>query len=428
MPALQISAWLLGAVLIALGAWAVAAPLEVRVVSPGEVASNERIVEIRAVTSGLVRQLHIRNGQHVRAGDVLVSFDDENLKSQKQLTQDKIRKLECKIDNARNELDLLNAHEEEIETAIRNVVPLSLDAFRQNKLPCPDFGNPRNIGLLAETLELAIMQIGNLQQMEASIGKQIEIAGSQLASVREDFEASSVLARKRLINASKSRESERVVRDNELKLVSLNSDRESIESSIYDNKKRAYLSIYNDMKTISSELESFNISLIDEKINLEALNNQIAMRTITAPIDGAAVDVNNFIVANFVQQSDLLLKLLPSARMNIVKARVSIDDIDNIQRQEKAVVSLPTNALLRDQFFEATIETINPITSTDGNFRGAQDYYEVTLRISDPAFNPAVERIYVGMPVNVLFSAERTTLAGAMLRPLTKNWPRIFEQ
>src|SRR5579872_233697 len=59
-----------------LGAWAAIAPLNGAVVSPAIVKVDGNRKTVQHLDGGIVRELRVKEGDHVRAGDVLIVLDD----------------------------------------------------------------------------------------------------------------------------------------------------------------------------------------------------------------------------------------------------------------------------------------------------------------------------------------------------------------
>lgn len=419
--------WLCSAVLAGLLLWAVFSPIEIRVVAPGEIAGDAQIVEIRAVTSGVVRQLHVRNGQSVEVGQVLVSLEDGKLREQQRLTTSKIEKLQCRISNAQAELEILSRHEADIRNAVAND-SFPVDApLRDYQPACWSEGTAYRMRALLEALELNLERAANAKERINGLQEQIALARRQLQSVEKDRDTARTLVEKRLSSESQLRQSDRAVDERQLALVNLLSDLEAQQGTLAEIRKQTQLGISEHIGTLAKALDADRLALDDERLSLQNIELALDMRTIRSPVVGTVVDVNNFIVANFAQQSEILLKLIPESQLRLIKAHVSLGDIDNVQRLGTALVRFPTNAVLRDELFSAQIQIINPITSDDRPGTG-ESFYEVVLELVDRGYDPDADRVYSGTPVEILFAAERTTVARALIRPVARNWPRIFEQ
>src|SRR3954467_224186 len=59
-----------------LGGWAVTAELAGAVIAPGSLVVDSNVKKVQHPTGGVVGQLYVRDGDQVRAGDVVVRLDD----------------------------------------------------------------------------------------------------------------------------------------------------------------------------------------------------------------------------------------------------------------------------------------------------------------------------------------------------------------
>ena len=71
-----IGAGVIGVFILGLGLWAAVTPLASGITAPGEVRVEANRKTIRHRAGGTVRQILVKEGQRVRAGQTLILFDD----------------------------------------------------------------------------------------------------------------------------------------------------------------------------------------------------------------------------------------------------------------------------------------------------------------------------------------------------------------
>ncbi len=405
---------------------AVFVPVEVRVVAPGNVAGERQIVAVRAIESGAVRTVHVRNGQRVRAGETLVDLDSAWLDDQRLLLREKIAQLECQLLGERAELDLLQRNDDRVSAAIAQGDAGSLRPLRAFHPAC-EAGDRYRMRLLVSALDLALTRAANTQRHLQYLDEQVEFASRQLTLLESDRDGAQSLLKKGGTSEAGWRTTQRAVEDQRLGLARLQSDRQRLLDSREDLKREAYLQFAERADALETSIRQKALDLTDQKLRLREVESDLEKRIVRSPVDGVVVDLNDLVAANFVMESEIMLRIMPLAQLRRVQARVAIDDIDKVNRQAPAMIRFSANALLRDDLIEAAITKINPVASSD-NSPTPERYYEVFLQIDDPLYDPVSARIFSDAPVDVLFSVERTTVARALLRPITRNWPRIFER
>src|SRR5688572_28586491 len=71
-----VGAGVIGAFVVGLGAWASVSPISTGVTAPAEVRIESNRKTLRAREAGTVKQILVREGQQVRAGQPLLLFND----------------------------------------------------------------------------------------------------------------------------------------------------------------------------------------------------------------------------------------------------------------------------------------------------------------------------------------------------------------
>src|SRR6478672_9113474 len=64
-----------GALIVGIAGWAWTAELAGAVIAPGVVVVESDVKQVQHPTGGVVSELHVRNDDYVRAGDVVVRLD-----------------------------------------------------------------------------------------------------------------------------------------------------------------------------------------------------------------------------------------------------------------------------------------------------------------------------------------------------------------
>src|SRR5215467_246364 len=61
---------------VGLGGWAATTELSGAVIAPGSMVVDSNVKKVQHLTGGIVGELLVRDGQHVRAGEVVVRLDE----------------------------------------------------------------------------------------------------------------------------------------------------------------------------------------------------------------------------------------------------------------------------------------------------------------------------------------------------------------
>jgi hemolysin D len=90
-PAPRRTLWVLMALLAAALAWAMLGPLDVVAVAPGRIVVGERTKIVQPLEAGVVRAIHVRDGDRVAAGQLLVELDPTQTGADRTSVQEQLR-------------------------------------------------------------------------------------------------------------------------------------------------------------------------------------------------------------------------------------------------------------------------------------------------------------------------------------------------
>lgn len=426
---LSLSVFSVASMFIGLILWSIYFPLEIRVIAPAEVTGDQDIVEIRALSSGVVRKIHVTSGQKVNVADVLVELDDQELTRQIEISNDKLDISRCRLENLRSEIQLLSDNSILLREIISQLKSGKLDVLIDFEAPCLNDSDLHRTRQLADNLRLRQIQAENLLQDIQNLETQIELTEVQLASIDNDVSSRSELAEQKVISEAQLRAVQREYTSAKIILADHKNRQSTFKGRVAEIKAQANVDVSTHIASLANDIRVGQIRESDEASRLSNYEERLTERTIYSPIEGTVIDINSFVISNFAQQSELLLKLAPRSTFNLLKASVAAEDIDNIKVDGNASVRFPTYATLRDSLFTAHIRTINPIkTKDEKSGRNEENSFEVILEISDDRFAENGQVLQSGTPAEILFAAESTTFAKALIRPIAQNWPKIFEQ
>ncbi|MBA5723817.1 HlyD family secretion protein [Candidatus Liberibacter sp.] len=413
--------------IIILAIWAIILPIEIRLSSSGEILNDDNIVEIRSPFSAMISDFQIENGAKVLKGDPILKFEDFEIKDLIDLTNSRITDLKCRIDNARSELNFLNNQHSVIEKTFEKkdekfLIPL------KNYLPICSKTSNYGIYVLYESLQLKLTRIQNIYADHHDLENKISLSRALLLSYKEDLTTAEKLFNKNIISKNDLHQQERIVHKSDLDLTEHLSAQGSLLRRIDELRDESHVEFANYLQDKSLELDNHQRAFIDETSKLTILRNKLSQYTILSPITGTVVYTYSFTSINYAQQSQLIMKISPNSNLSYIRAKVTPQQIQNVQYGKTAIVRFPTYSALREKRFKAIIETISPTITQNNNGSQIQNYYEVVLKITDPAYSEKKIDLHSGAPAEILFASENTTLAKEIIHPIIKNWPKIFER
>ncbi|MBL0848578.1 MAG: HlyD family efflux transporter periplasmic adaptor subunit [Candidatus Liberibacter ctenarytainae] len=402
-------------------------PIETRVFSLGEIVNDDDIIEIRSPFSGTITQFLVDNGAKVRQGDPLFQFEDIETSDLINITKSRISDLQCHIDTANDILNFLKNKHLRIKEALDKKDPNLLIFLNDYSSTCSKIFD-YEISILYESLRLKLTRIHNTYSDYLDLDNKIALSQTLLLSHKKDLTIMGNLAKNNIVSKNDLRQQERTVYKSELDLIVDINTRNSMLRHIEELRAETNIELAHYLKETSHKLDENQRTIMDEHAKLIVLEKKLSKRTILSPITGTVVYTQSFTSSNYVQQSYLLMKIAPHSNLTHIRAQVTPQQIQNVKHGDIALIHFSNYSDLREIQYKAIIDTINPIMSQQDNGLQKQNYYEVILKITDPSFLEKKVPIHNGASVEILFTAEHTTIAKEIIHPITKNWSKIFER
>lgn len=403
------------------GTWAAtvslaAAALAVAVISPDGARKTVQHLE-----GGIIKQIHVREGDSVRAGQALVTLQDtQALARFEELHERRIFLLALE---SRLEAEQLGASEitfdsdimaDQSETALDAIA--SQTALFHRRVAVQE-GRARILGQRVAQLE---EEITGLTEVIASQNEQIALIGEELASVTDLLEKG--LTSMPRVMALRREQAE------------LTGSRASNRASIARNRQ-AIGETELQLLTIRQQFqEEASKALTEVRAELSAIESQLLERTdilarttIFAPTDGRVMNIRVTTESSGVLgPGEPVLDIVPDDAPLIVDARVRPQDVDlvTVDMRARIVLSAFSQRNLPQLF--GTVRSISADRLVDE--RTGEPYFLAKIFVDPVEVSALADEIELvaGMPAEVMILTGERTFMDLMLRPLSSSIRRSF--
>jgi HlyD family secretion protein len=373
-------------------------------------------------TGGVVGKLNVREGKEVKAGDIVVSLDDTQIRANRDI-----------VVKALNELGARQAREEAERDGLDKVTfPDDLLARKND----PDVakavtGEQRQFeirratreGQKAQLRERMVQLRQEISGYEAQIiskDKQVEWVGKELLGVYELWE-------KNLIPYARvtglEREKERLV-----------GERGQLTASIAQSKGKIaeielqILQVDQDMRTEVgkdlAEIRARTAEMIERKV---AAEDQLKRVDIRAPIDGVVLQLTVHTVGGVITAGEAIMLIVPQADTLQVEAKIPPQEIDQIRIGQPAVLRFVAFSQRTTPELNGTLVRISADVSEDTK-TGAR-FYTIRLDVSPEEFvRLGAVKLVPGMPVEALIQTSPRTVMSYLIKPLHDQLSRAFRE
>lgn len=401
-----------------LGAWAALAPLEGAIIAPGVVKVNGTRKTLQHLEGGLVRQVHVRDGDTVRAGDVLVTLADERASAGLDLLAQQLDQESARVARLSAQRDL----------AVRIEFPAEL--LRRA-------GTPRVAALLQRERSLFQAMREALRRHTALTEQQItqtheELAGVQVQSNADDAAAKlmqeevSVYETLQQQNYVAGTAVLRLRRTHE-EYQARRGERQSAAAKARQRITELELSLAarrNDfLQTASDQLAVSAARLGELQERHRAALDQVARQRVVAPIDGTVLALRLFTLGGVVRPGEALLDIVPSEEGLMIETQVNLDDVDHVRLGQAAQVRLTAFNSRSSPLLEGRVVYLSA-DQLDSERRDRSFYL---IRVALPP-QAGTEAMQAGMRAEVFLKTAPRTALQYLLEPVTSALRRAARE
>lgn len=400
--------------------WGSFAKLDEGVTAGGQIVVEENRKEIQHLEGGIISALHVREGQIVKQGDILIELAPiQSETARDELAQEyavqlaSAHRLEA-LENGDSAPDFVSLREEiELdETVLTEIISLQTAVFNEQRA--------------AHAAELDVLQKrrNSLRSRRADLTEEIAATQRSLDIARKDFALRQELLEEKLEVIANVSRAERDVSTLEATLSRLIGDRnqairsgEEVVSQITEAKARF-------METVSEQLLEAQARTLTARERLMALDDRLARTVVRAPQGGSVLNLAHSTLGGVVRPGDTILEIVPLTDDLIVKARISPIDIDVVAPGQSVEAQLTAYKTFRTPRLPGEVTGVSADLKNDPD-SGAY-FYEVRVKLDASSLDMESRvQIIPGMPVDTFIaSGNRRTLFDYVFEPIFSTMRR----
>jgi HlyD family secretion protein len=404
------------------GGWAATVEISGALIAQGSVVVDQNVQKVQHPTGGIVGELLVRDGDHVKAGDILVRLDETVMRANLAIVT--------------KGLDQLAARKARLEAERDGKEAIAFPASLRGRIDDPDvkstIESENKLFVLRRTERLG--QKAQLQQRKAQLNEEIsgieaqqtaksqeiELIERELAGVRD-------LYKRNLVQLTRLTQLEREV-------ARLNGERAQLVASAAQAKGKIAeisLQIIQIDQSLSSEvakelrdIDSKIGEFVERKVTAE---DQLRRTDIRAPQTGVVFQSTVHTIGGVITAGDPIMLIVPDADKLQVEAKVNPQDIDQLQIGQTAMLRFSAFNSRTTPEIEGKVTRVSADTSTDQ--RTGASYY--TIRIGLPPQTLAKlgdVRLLPGMPVEAFVQTGERTVISYLMKPLKDQFMRAFRE
>jgi len=405
-----------------LGGWAATAQISGALIAPGSVVVESNVKKVQHPTGGVVGEVLARDGDLVKAGQVVVRLDDTVTKASLAIVTKNLDGLWARAARLQAEqqgLDKIVFPKMLLDRAddpdVKVVIASETKLFEVRVT-----GRVGQKAQLRERVAQLNEEIGGLTAQEKAKDKEISLVEKELVGVRELYD-------KHLVQLTRLTTLERDAARLNGERAQYIASRAQAKGKITETELQI-IQVDKDMVSdVSKDLRETNDKIgefVERKVTAE---DQLRRVDIRAPQDGMVLQSTVHTVGGVITAGDAIMMIVPQADDLQVEAKVNPQDIDKLQIGQKTLLRLSAFNQRTTPELNGLVTRVSPDVTTDQ--RTGQSYY--TIRVSMPPEEVARlgdVKMIPGMPVEAFVQTGDRTMLSYLIKPLSDQLMRTFRE
>lgn len=395
--------------LCGLSLWVAKAPIEGAIIGQGKiVVANKRSI-VKHQEGGIVARVAVHEGQRVAAGQVLIEVVDISAMAQLEILETSLAAIRLRKSRLEAEQRLkktvMFTHDIKQNAAIAALLATEKQSFQAGR------------SMLDTQLQLIDSQIEDARAGIAGVEKERRQLSRSHQLLRTEIAAASLLVEKHYMARNTLTTLRREAADYRAQLqqrqTQLDQAIQKIRSlQIRQQEVRA--SYVNQASQALTDINREERQLIEQRIPMQ---DTIRRQNVVAGVAGTVLAMEPLHVGSVLAPAGRILDIVPDDEALIIKAKVSISDIDEIVAGQSTDIRLNAFSARRTPIILGTVDTVSADSLFDD--KSGQNFYSISVLLDQESLDSAgIGPVHPGMPATVYIKTSKRTVLDYLLNPV----------
>ncbi len=399
--------------------WSSLAPLSGAVVAAARIKVELERKTVQHREGGIVREIRVRNGQKVRAGDVLVVVDDVRSDAELSLLEDQYRAE--RIRNARVAAETTLAQDFKIDAKLA-AEPRAAEHLERERA---QFVARRRT--FDEQISALQTQAREARAQATALGSQIESTETSARLSGEELRLNEKLVAEGYVNRARLLPLQRAEADYRSRLgetrgeLALARQRGAeLQARMADTRNRYQQAATEELKQSSTRLRE-----IEER--LRPSQDQVERQAIRSPVDGEVMGLRVSAPGEVLAAGAPILDVVPTNELLVVEARIRPQDINHVYAGAPAQVRLAAFDARTTPLMPGRVNFVSPDRMSDP--ATGESWFTATVEVDAASLGSHPEiQLRAGMPAELFVTTSDRTLFEYLVKPITAFTSRAMRE
>lgn len=419
----------LGLVIVAvvfggLGTWSALAPLDSAAVGRGVITVENYRKTVQHLEGGIVRAIHVRDGDNVKRDQVLATLDDTEARAQLEVQRGQYLialAREARLIAQRDGLERVvypqALREATGDPRVQEAIQVQNQTFHVRRT-----AHEGEIGIYRQQIDQFGARVRGLRSQQRS---QQQLAHSYRGELA-DFQA---LLDEGFAERQKVRELERNLAASEGRSGELAAEIAETETQIGETKLKIVQLRKDLQREVAKELAEVQSDLFELQEKMRALQATMERTVIRAPEPGTVLGLSVHTIGAVIQPGGRMMDIVPEGEKLIVEAQMSPQDIDRLRIGQSAELRFTSFKTRETPKIDGKVVRV----SADSLFNEEEKepYYLVRVEVSQKGLDDLARyelELVPGMPCEVLVNTGSRTFLQYLTDPLRNSVARSFTE
>lgn len=402
------------------GMWVAFAPLKSAAVAVGKVSVVNDKKVVQHLEGGVIGKIYVKDGDIVKAGDVLVEIDNARLRAEMEIARSEF------LQNGTAEARLIAQRDGLNEIKFSDELK-TVDGFEEAAQGQISIFNEQK-RLLNDEKSILNQRISQLQKQIEGLNAIISAKKTRSESLESEISEWQRLYKEQLTDKIKLRDVTREKTSVDADIASSKAEIARLNVQITETKSQIILRDSEFSQDVVSKLEEVKKKITDIRSRYIALNDQLDRTKIKAPVDGTVVSLVAHTIGGIIKPGEVIMSIVPDTNQYIVEAKMKTTDIDKVTLGLIADVRFSAFELQQIRVIQGEVKYISADSLKDEH---GNQYYEIKVKVTNDGMEELNKHGFVlvpGMPAEVMVRTGERTVLSYLLNPFINMFQRSFNE